>query len=139
MGIAEIVAQRSKEPSTQVGAVLVGSDHRILSIGYNGTPNGWDDNEFNWAREAEDVLDTKYPYVIHAERNAVLNYPGLRKDLQGATLYVTYFCCNECAKELVQIGITEVVYRNSYQTGSGLTAASEIIFQRSKVSVRQFA
>ena len=72
MAIAKLSAMRSKDPSTQVGACIVGADNRILSIGYNGTPNGFNDDEFPWNREG-DNLNTKYPYVCHAEMNAILN------------------------------------------------------------------
>ncbi len=109
MGIAKLAAARSKDPSTQVGACIVDKDNRILSIGYNGTPNGFDDDAFPWAREG-DELETKYPYVCHAEMNAILNYRGSRKDMKGATVYVDLFPCHECAKLIVQAGITHVVY-----------------------------
>ena len=72
MMVAKLTAMRSKDPSTQVGACIVSKDNRILSIGYNGTPNGYDDKIFPWAREGE-PLKTKYLYVCHAELNAILN------------------------------------------------------------------
>lgn len=109
MGIAKLAAARSKDPSTQVGACIVDKDNRILSIGYNGTPNGFDDDIFPWAREGEET-ETKYPYVCHAEMNAILNYRGSRKDFKDATVYVDLFPCHECAKLIVQSGITHVVY-----------------------------
>ena len=109
MAIAKLSAMRSKDPSTQVGACIVGADNRILSIGYNGTPNGFNDDEFPWNREG-DNLNTKYPYVCHAEMNAILNYRGSRKDLEGAKIYVDLFPCNECAKMIIQSGIKEVIY-----------------------------
>ena len=106
MGLAHLSAMRSKDPSTQVGACIVGDDNRILSIGYNGAPNGFHDDEFPWERTGE-FLDTKYPYVVHAEPNAILNATS---DLTNATLYVTLFPCNECAKLIIQSGIKEVIY-----------------------------
>ena len=109
MGVAKLAAGRSKDPSTQVGACIVDKTNRILSIGYNGTPNGFDDDVFPWARDGEE-LETKYPYVCHAELNAILNYRGPRKDLQGATIYVDLFPCNECAKLIIQAGIKRIVY-----------------------------
>ena len=72
MSIAKLSAMRSKDPSTQVGACIVSDDNRILSIGYNGAPNGFNDDSFPWGREGEN-LNTKYPYVCHAELNALLN------------------------------------------------------------------
>ena len=109
MRVAIAAAMRSKDPNTQVGACIAGTDHRILSVGYNGTPSGLDDDEFPWGT-SNDPLHDKHSYVIHAEANAILNYRGSLKDLAGATVYVTLFPCQECAKTLVQAGIGEVVY-----------------------------
>ena len=109
MAIAKLSAMRSKDPSTQVGACIVSEDNRILSIGYNGAPNGFSDEKFPWAREGEN-LDTKYPYVCHAEMNAILNYRGSKKDLENAKIFVDLFPCNECAKIIIQSGIKEVIY-----------------------------
>ena len=109
MAIAKLSSMRSKDPSTQVGACIVGHDNRILSIGYNGAPNGFDDTSFPWDREG-DMLNTKYAYVCHAEMNAILNYRGSRKDLENAKIYVHLFPCNECAKIIIQAGIKEVLY-----------------------------
>ena len=81
MGVARLAAKRSKDPNTQVGACIVSKDNRILSVGYNGTPNGYDDIYFPWDREGE-ALETKYLYVVHAERNSILNYRGSNKDLE---------------------------------------------------------
>ena len=113
---AVVASARSKDPSSQVGAVLVGKNNRILSLGYNGAPNSWDDNEFPWVREADTMVHTKYPYVIHAEMNALLNYKGDHKDLEGATVYTTLCPCQNCAKFLAQAGIKRVVYlSNKYK------------------------
>ena len=111
MSIAKLSALRSKDPSTQVGACIVSNDNRILSIGYNGAPNGFNDENFPWGREGEN-LNTKYPYVCHAEMNAILNYRGSKKDLENAKIYVDLFPCNECAKIIIQSGIKEVIYLN---------------------------
>lgn len=107
MGIAQLSALRSKDPSTQVGACIVDKNKRILSIGYNGTPNGIDDKDFPWGRDG-DKLETKYLYVCHSELNAIANCKG--KDLSDATIYVTLFPCNECTKLIIQTGIKRVVY-----------------------------
>lgn len=109
MAIAKLSSLRSKDPNTQVGACIVGHDNRILSIGYNGAPNGFDDKIFPWDREGS-RMDTKYAYVCHGEMNAILNYRGSRKDLENAKIYVDLFPCNECAKLIIQSGIKEVVY-----------------------------
>ena len=75
MGIALLSAERSKDPNSQVGACIVSEDNKILSIGYNGFPLGCSDDEISWEREGA-FVDTKYPYVCHAELNAILNYTG---------------------------------------------------------------
>ncbi len=107
MGVALLSAKRSKDPSTQVGACVVNQDKRIIGIGYNGFPRGCSDEELPWGKESKDQLETKYPYVVHAEANAILNSTS---SLVGATIYVTLFPCNECAKLLIQTGIKRVVY-----------------------------
>ena len=101
MGLALLSSQRSKDPGTQVGACIVSEENRILSMGYNGLPNGCSDDDFPWNSEG-DFLDKKNSYVCHAELNAILNAVG---NVKGATLYVTFFPCNECAKAVIQSGI----------------------------------
>ena len=107
MSVAYLAGMRSKDPHTQVGACIVSSDNKILSMGYNGLPIGCSDDEFPWEREGE-KLDTKYLYTVHSELNAILNYRG--GSLEGAKLYVSLFPCNECAKAIIQAGIKTVVY-----------------------------
>ena len=108
MGVAMLSGMRSKDPNSQVGACIVSNDNKILSMGYNGLPMGCSDDEFPWAREGEDPLETKYVYTTHSELNAILNYNG--GSLAGAKLYVSLFPCNECAKAIIQAGIKEVIY-----------------------------
>lgn len=107
MGVAYMSGMRSKDPNTQVGACIVSSDNKILSMGYNGLPRGCSDDEFPWAREGA-PLDNKYLYTTHSELNAILNYNG--PSLVGAKMYVTLFPCNECAKAIIQSGIACIVY-----------------------------
>jgi dCMP deaminase len=107
MGVAILSGMRSKDPNSQVGCCIVSQDNKILSMGYNGFPKGCSDDEFPWDRVG-DPLDTKYIYVAHSELNAILNYRG--GSLEGATIYVTLFPCNECAKAIIQSGIKRVVY-----------------------------
>ena len=107
MGVALLAAQRSKDPSTQVGACIVDETNRILSTGYNGFPKGCSDDEFPCNRNAEEG-ETKYPFVVHAELNAILNNRG--KSLADSKIYVALFPCHECAKAIIQAGITEVIY-----------------------------
>ena len=108
---ALIWSLKSKDPSTQVGACIVSEDGRVLSIGYNGTPNNWNDDVFPWDNNTKlGEENTKYPYVIHAEMNAITNYKGSIKDFKNSTIYVTLFPCSNCAKLIAQSGIKKVVY-----------------------------
>lgn len=107
MGVALLSSYRSKDPNTKVGACIVSVDKKIVGIGYNGFPIGCSDAEFPWEKENEDALMNKYPYVVHAEPNAILN---ATTSLTNATMYVTLFPCNECAKLIIQSGIKRVVY-----------------------------
>lgn len=135
MAIAVLSAKRSKDPSTQVGACIVDENNRILSIGYNGTPNNFDDDIFPWDREGK-PLDTKYLYVVHAERNAILNYRGSKKDLENAKVYVDLFPCNECAKEIIQSGIKEVIYLKDKYKDTDEVIASKKLFDTCGVIYR---
>ena len=136
MAIARLSAMRSKDPNTQVGACIVSQDNRILSIGYNGTPNGFKDECFPWNREG-DALETKYIYVVHAERNAILNFRGNHKEFENAKIYVDLFPCNECAKEIIQSGIKEVIYLSDKYANTNETIASKKMFDICGVSYRQ--
>lgn len=135
MGIAKLSAGRSKDPNTQVGACIVSEDNRILSIGYNGAPNNFDDNLFPWNREGKET-ETKYMYVCHAEANAINNYLGSRKDLRGARIYVDLFPCNECAKDIIQAGIKEVVYLSDKYDGTPGNLVSKHLFDTCGVKYR---
>lgn len=136
MGVAMLAAKRSKDPSTQVGACIVDDDNRILSTGYNGFPQGCSDEEYPWARASENANETKYPYVVHAELNAILNNRG--KNLTGSRIYVALFPCNECAKAIIQSGIREVVYLSDKYASTSSTQASKRMLASSGVRVRQF-
>ncbi len=136
MAIAKLSAMRSKDPSTQVGACIVSDNNRILSIGYNGAPNGYHDDNFPWDREGK-PLETKYMYVVHAERNAILNYRGSRKDLEGARIYVDLFPCNECAKEIIQSGITKVIYLSDKYKDQDNVIASKKLFDACGVTYQK--
>lgn len=126
MGIALLSAKRSKDPHTSVGACIVSENNRILSVGYNGMPHGCSDDEYPWAREAENELDTKYLYVCHAELNAILNYTGV--NMRGSKIYTTLFPCNECTKALIQTGISEVIYlSDKYADTSSVLAAKRMM------------
>ena len=113
MEIAKLSAQRSKDPKTQVGAVIVNpDDHHIISVGYNGMPRGCGDDDFPWGKNNKDYEDNKYPYVVHAELNAILNATC---SLKGSILYVTHEPCEECLKAIIQAGIKEVNYIYPYK------------------------
>lgn len=127
MGVAMLSAMRSKDPNTQVGACIVNQDRRIVGVGYNGFPKGCSDEDLPWEREG-DWLETKYPYVCHAELNAILNSIG--GSLQGCTLYVALFPCNECAKAIIQAGIRRVVYlSDKYRDTDGTVASRKMLKQ----------
>ena len=123
MGVASLAAMRSKDPSTQVGACIVDNENRILSTGYNGFPYGCSDDEYPWDREGEDQNCTKYPFVVHAELNAILNAGG--RPLAGSRIYVALFPCNECAKAIIQSGVREVVYLSDKYKGTPENIASK--------------
>ncbi len=123
MGIAMLAAKRSKDPNTQVGACIVSSDNIIISTGYNGMPKGCSDDEFPWGREG---AEAKYPYVVHAELNAILNANG--RDLRNSRIYVALFPCNECAKAIIQSGVKEVVYlSDKYKDTMGNLASKRML------------
>ena len=133
MGIATLSALRSKDPNTQVGACIVSPEHKILSMGYNGFPIGCSDDEFTWSREGE---DNKYLYTTHSELNAILNYRG--GSLDGTTIYVTLFPCNECAKAIIQSGIREVVYACDKYADTTSVAASKRMLRTAGVVLREY-
>lgn len=132
MGVAMLAAQRSKDPNTQVGACIVSPDNIILSTGYNGLPKGCSDDEYPWEREGE---ETKYPYVVHAELNAILNCNG--NSLRGARIYVALFPCNECAKAIIQAGLAEVVYLSDKYKDTPAVQASKRMLGSAGVVMRQ--
>jgi dCMP deaminase len=122
MGVSLLAAERSKDPSTQVGACIVSGDNRILSTGYNGFPQGCSDDDFPWNRD-ESVGETKYNFVVHAELNAILNAGG--KSLVGSRIFVSLFPCHECAKAIIQAGVKEVVYLSDKYNGTDSDNASK--------------
>ena len=134
MGIAMLSAERSKDPSTIVGACIVSQDNRILSMGYNGAPRGLHDDIMHWQREGS-FLDTKYAYVCHAELNAILNYRG---DLTGSKVYVKLFPCNECAKAIIQAGIKEVIYKEDKYANADNVIASKALFDACGVKYTEY-
>ena len=135
MSLALLSAKRSKDPSTQVGACIVDDDNKVVSIGYNGMPRGIKDEDLSW-NKGED-LDSKYLYVCHAEFNAILNTRN-GSALNGCTLYVTLFPCNECAKAIVQTGIKKVIYLSNKYENSLETRASKKILTLAGVKIEEY-
>lgn len=135
MGISHLSGMRSKDPNTQVGACIVSEDNKILSMGYNGFPNGCSDDDFPWEREG-DEMETKYPFVTHSELNAILNYRG--GSLEGTKLYVSLFPCNECAKAIIQAGIKTIVYDSDKYADSPSTKASKKMLNAAGVRYYQY-
>nr|XP_043884044.1 deoxycytidylate deaminase-like [Solea senegalensis] len=135
MAVAFLSAQRSKDPSSQVGACIV-KENKIVGIGYNRMPNGCDDDLLPWSRCAEDRLDTKYPYVCHAELNAIMNKNSA--DVKDCTMYVALFPCNECAKLIIQAGIREVIYLSDKYHDTLEVVASRRLLDMAGVKCKQF-
>lgn len=133
MGIAHLSALRSKDPNTQVGAVIVDEDKKVVSIGYNGFPKGCDDDTYPWTSEGS-TLESKYAYVVHAELNAILNSP---RSVKGCTIYVSLFPCHECAKAIIQSGIKCIVYESDKYSDSDSVQASKRMLKSAGVALRQ--
>lgn len=133
MGVAYLSSLRSKDDSSQVGACIVNQKNRIVGIGYNGLPIGCDDDDFPWEREG-DFLNTKYPYVVHAEPNAILNSTV---PLDNSKIYVTLFPCNECAKLIIQSGIKEIIYLSDKYLGTDADIASKRMLKAAGVKTRK--
>lgn len=134
MGVALLSGRRSKDPNTQVGACIVNSQNKIVGAGYNGLPMGCDDENFPWEKQGE-FLQTKYPYVCHAELNAILNNIGM--DLLGCRIYTALFPCNECAKAIIQSGIREVIYLSDKYAGTDVSIASKMMLDASGILYRK--
>lgn len=135
MAVALLSAQRSKDPNTQVGACVANNDHKIIGVGYNGFPWGCSDDVLPWAREGS-YLDTKYPYVCHAELNAVLN--STAQDLKDCRIYVGLFPCNECTKVIIQSGLQEIIYLSDKYAETDSVKASKRMLDQSNTGYRQF-
>ena len=133
MALAKLSSIRSKDPELQVGAVIVSKDNRILSIGYNGAPNGFEDMDFPWT----DKENRKY-YICHAEMNAISNFNGNKKELYNSKIYITAFPCNECAKLIIQNGIKEVIYAANSQPTREKYIIAKLILDKCNIKIREF-
>ena len=134
MRMAHVIAERSKDPSTQAGAVVVDQNNVVLGLGYNGWPRGIEADALPWNREGS-VLETKYAYVCHAEENAVYNSHS--KPI-SAKVYCTLFPCNECAKTIIQNGIQEVIYESDKYKDVDIFIVGKKLFDLSGVKYRQY-
>ena len=135
MGTAQLSSKRSKDPKTQVGACIVNHENKIVGIGYNGFPKGISDDDFPWQDQGE-YLQTKYPFVVHAEANAILN---ASQNLNDCKLFVTLFPCNECTKIIIQSVIKELVYVSNKDEGKDFQIASRKMLEKAQVKLRQIS
>lgn len=129
---AIVSAFRSKDPSTQVGCVIVDGNKHQISSGYNGFVSGIDETKLSWSKDGE-YWDSKYPYVVHAEANCILHSPY---SVKGCVLYSTLFPCNECAKMICSSGISEVVYLNDKYSSEKSTIASKKLLCLTNIKTR---
>ncbi|MDR0384346.1 MAG: dCMP deaminase family protein [Christensenellaceae bacterium] len=139
MYMATLFSMRSSDPNTRVGAVIVNQENEVVSIGYNGMPRGADADAFPWERESPDgdPLKTKYFFAVHAERNAILNAARHETVCKDCKIYVSLFPCNECAKEIVQSGIKEIIYLSDKYHDEKIFIASRMILEACGIKTRQ--
>jgi dCMP deaminase len=138
MKTAEVFAELSSARRLHVGAIVV-KDDRIISIGYNGMPSGWDNNcedeiVDNYTDRIPIVTLKTKPECLHAETNAIAKLAKSTESGDGATMFITHAPCMDCAKLIYQSGITSVYYRNSYRDQSGLD-----FLKTAKVDVQQIS
>ena len=135
MGVAILSAQRSKDPSTQVGACIASNENKVITMGYNGMPSGINDEDLPWSRNAVSPFDNKYFYVCHAEFNAILNSNA---PVKGCRLYVTLFPCNECTKAVIQSGIKEIIYLEDKYADTDSIRASKRMLYLANIKYRKY-
>ncbi len=134
MLMALLAARRSPDPNSQVGACVIDSKNRMLGTGYNGAPRGISVRLMPWAREGDDPSETKYAYVVHAEPNAIHNSSA---DVEGATMYATMFPCNNCAKDIIQAGISELVFLTDPYKGTWSHRVAKDMLQQVDIRITQ--
>jgi dCMP deaminase len=138
MYMSLLFGMRSQDPNTKVGAVIVNQDNEVVALGYNGMPRGAEPDIFPWAgAEESDPLKSKYFYCVHAERNAILNAARHESVCKDCKIYMSLFPCNECAKEIVQCGIREIIYLSDKHHGDPIYVASRNILAACGVKMRQ--
>lgn len=138
MAAALLMAKRSKDPNSQIGSVIVNEDGIIVGMGYNGFPRGCSDDKFPWERDIEKLglLNTKYPYVVHAEKNAILNKNVV--SLKGCKMYNSLASCCYCAGPIIQVGIKEVIFFNDKHHNEPEYVAARRMFKAAGVRQRQY-
>lgn len=134
MRMAHVIAERSKDPSTQAGAIVVDDKNVLVGAGYNGWPRGIKNTDLPWEREGG-FENTKYAYVCHAEENAIYN---ANNSVKNCKLYCVLFPCNECAKTAIQTGIKEIIYESDKYTHTPVVKASKKMFKLAGIKIRQY-
>lgn len=134
MQMAHIISERSKDPSTQAGAVVVDKNNVVIGMGYNGWPRGIDTDALPWEREGG-TTETKYAYICHAEENAIYNANNPTKDCK---IYCTLFPCNECAKTIIQKGVTEIIYESDKYHDAAIWQVSRKLLDLAGVKYREY-
>lgn len=134
MRMTHVISERSKDPSTQAGAVIVTNNNVVVGMGYNGFPRGIDSEIFPWDRDG-DFVDTKYAYVCHAEENAIYNANVQTKECK---IYCTLFPCNECTKTIIQNGIKEIIYESDKYHDEPIWVASRRMLDAAGIKYRQY-
>lgn len=135
MKMAHLIAERSQDPSTQAGAVVVNMNNVVVGMGYNGWPRGIGGEDLPWDRDGG-FEDTKYAYICHAEENAVYN---ANNSTENCKIYATLFPCNECAKTIIQNGIKEVIYESDKYKDVPEFKAGRKLLKLAKIKVRQYS
>lgn len=132
---AMMASFKSKDPATKVGSVFVDENNHQLTMGYNGFVAGIDERKLPWGKDKSQPLEhQKYGYVVHSEANAILHSP---RNLKGSRCYVTLFPCNECAKLLASVGVTEVIYMSDKHKGTESNTISKKIMDLAGIKYRQ--
>ena len=133
MSMAVVMAERSPDPNTQVGSVIISQENKLISGGYNGTPKGICPSSIPWDREGEPGK-TKYDWIIHSEQNAIDNATASTKN---GKCYVTLQCCNNCSMSLIQAGIKEIIYLDDKYKDMWFTKIGLDMLERVDIIVRK--
>ncbi|QHX35990.1 deoxycytidylate deaminase [Spiroplasma sp. TIUS-1] len=135
LAMVELISMRSSDPNTKVGSVIVNENKQVISTGYNSLARGLNDNNYPWTNDlSKGIENTKYAYIVHSESNAIVSS---KQDLSGYTLYTSLFPCNECAKLIIQAGISKVIYSSDKYKDTELAKASKKMLREGKVELIQ--